>query len=303
MAKAQLLLTPVESKKLIALAVLEMEDVKQALRKGIVALHPSSSTYFIAEQILGKRPPTDVWVCGTILPKGLCGDTVTQIILGSLTANEYESDAVSFTGHKRDFTFTWVFNKGKLEPGRPLKDVLDELGPGDFYIKGVNALDPNGRVGILIGATSKVHDEAGGTIGRAMACAKEKGFQILFPTGLEKLIPISIEEAAKEATPRSCSYWMGHGAALMPGKGKVITELDAIKILTGATAIPFAAGGLEGAEGAIAIIVKGEQQQVDKAVACVEKVKGAKLPPVRQRNCQNCVRLCSLAGESKPWVV
>lgn len=303
MAKAQLLLTPAESKKLISQAIYEMDGVKQALKKGTVALHPSSSTYFIAQQILGRRPPTDVWVCGTILPKGLCGDMVSGVLLGSQKPDDYESSDVSFTGHKRPFTFTWVFKKGKLEEGRPLEEVLEELGPGDFYVKGPNALDTNGRVGILIGASSKIHDEAGGTIGRAMMAARTKGFQILFPTGLEKLIPIPVEEAAKETTPRSYSYLMGHGAALLPGEGKVITELDAIKMLTGATAIPFAAGGLAGAEGSIAIIAKGEQAQVDKIVAIVEKVKGAKLPPVRERNCQNCERLCSLAGESKPWVV
>jgi hypothetical protein len=137
-----------------------------------------------------------------------------------------------------------------------------------------------------------------------MAAAKKQGFQILFPVGLEKLIPITVEEAAKEAKPKTCSYWMGHGCYLLPGQGKVLTEIDAIKMLSGARAVPMAAGGLAGAEGSMAFVVRGEQEHVDKAVVWVEKVKGGRLPPVRESNCQNCQKTpCSLAGENKPWVV
>ena len=133
---------------------------------------------------------------------------------------------------------------------------------------------------------------------------RSKGFQILFPVGLEKLIPTSIEEASQEAKPKTFSYSMGSGCYLIPGQGKVITEIDAIKMLSGATAVPIAAGGLSGAEGSLAMVVKGEQEEVDRAVEWVEKVKGSRLPQVRERNCLICERKpCSLAGVSKPWVV
>jgi hypothetical protein len=64
------------------------------------------------------------------------------------------------------------------------------MGPKDVYIKGVNAIDPQGKVGVLIG--NKVE---GGTIGRIMAAQKKIGFTIIYPVGLEKLIPISIEDS------------------------------------------------------------------------------------------------------------
>jgi hypothetical protein len=301
MARALLVLTPAESKKLISNAILGMPEVKKALKNGTVALHPSSSTYFIASGILGHKPPTDVWVCGAILPRGICGDVVSGVLTGS---KEKAPETPTFTGHNKPFTFTWVFKKGKLEPGKPLEDVLDELGPGDFYMKGVNALDAQGNVAIFIGSSSKVHDEVGGTIGRAMSSAKTKGFQVIFPVGLEKLIPVSIKEAAQAGKqPKNYSYTMGHTSALLPGEGRSITEIDAFKLISGVKATPIAGGGLQGAEGAHVFVIEGEQEQIDKAVAEAEEAKGAKLPQVRERNCMTCERTCDMAGQSKPWLV
>lgn len=61
---AQVLLTPTESKKFIAKAVAKMAIVQQALKDGIIALHPSTSTVFIVEELTGKLPDTKVWICG-----------------------------------------------------------------------------------------------------------------------------------------------------------------------------------------------------------------------------------------------
>ena len=69
---AQIVLTPAESKKLIAKAIARLDAVQQAAQKGIVALHPSSSTYFIVEEITGQKPKTNYWVCGVVTPRGMC---------------------------------------------------------------------------------------------------------------------------------------------------------------------------------------------------------------------------------------
>jgi len=52
---AQISLIPAESKKLIAKAVARMEPVQRAIREGIVVLHPSSSTYFVVQEITEHR--------------------------------------------------------------------------------------------------------------------------------------------------------------------------------------------------------------------------------------------------------
>jgi len=49
--RAQVVLRPSESKKLICKAILEMEPVQKALKQGIVVIHPSITTYFLFEHI------------------------------------------------------------------------------------------------------------------------------------------------------------------------------------------------------------------------------------------------------------
>lgn len=290
--RAQVSLIPTESKKLIAKAVAGMEEVQNACNKGIVALHPSSSTIFIVPELIGKIPATEVWVCGVIAPKAACRG------LEHLKFNLKEA-AQGKVRIPAEFPHTWVIEKGELRTGLLLGDILSQMGPEDIYIKGVNAIDPDNNVGVLIG--NRVE---GGTIGLAVSQARRRGFKLVFPVGLEKLIPIPIRQASAEATQRkSLSYSMGIPCTLLPCEGIVVTELRAIEILTGATAIPISAGGLGGAEGAITLIVKGDDEQVTKAITYIEEVKGAQLPrQLLVADCPECHNeLCSLSRGDKPW--
>ncbi len=292
MMRAQVSLTPTESKKLIAKAVAGMETVQNAFKKGIVAIHPSSSTIFLVEELIGKFPDTEVWVCGIIVPKGAClsaealgpnRPTKTPRVLRSPSA----------------YPHTWVIEKGKLRSSMPLGEILDRMGPDDVYVKGVNAIDSNNTVGVLIG--NRVE---GGTFGVVMSVSKRRGFKLVFPAGLEKLIPIPMEKAAKEAAQRnSLNYSMGMPCALLTYKGMVVTELTALEILTGATAVPIGAGGLGGAEGGITMVIKGSDEQGKKAIEYIESIKGTQLPrEVNVPDCLDCQNeLCSLRDGKKPW--
>lgn len=290
--RAQVSLIPTESKKLIAKAVARMDEVQNALNKGIVVLHPSSSTIFIVEELIGKLPTTKVWVCGIIASKAACGSAESREQSAKNTAE----------GRKRtpaDFPHSWVIEKGELKSGTRLGDMLSQMGPEDVYIKGVNAIDPYNTVGVLIGNLVE-----GGTIGLVMSQVKRRGFKVIFPVGLEKLIPIPMQQAAEAAAARnSLDYSMGMPCAVLPCEGIVVTEPRAIELLTGATAVPISAGGLGGAEGAITMVIKGDDGQVTKAIDYIERVKGAKLPrEVRVADCKNCDReRCSLWGGNKPW--
>lgn len=286
--RAQVSLTSAESKKLIARAVARMDVVKRALNEGMVVMHPSSSTIFLAEEITGKRPSTDVWVCGVIIPKGACSE------LGASRASLQGQG-----GGPLAFRASWVVKGGKLETGIALGSLMEQMGPNDVYVKGVNALDMQGNVGIL--AANEVE---GGSFGVVMAALRRKSFQVIFTVGLEKLIPIPIREAAREALRTQLDYSMGLPCSLIPAAGgTVITEVEAIRILSGATAVPIAAGGLAGAEGAITLVIKGEAEQVNPAISYIEEVKGAKLPEVRLRHCAEChERRCSLVGGKKHWI-
>ena len=121
----------------------------------------------------------------------------------------------------------------------------------------------------------------------------------------EKLIPIPIDHATSAAKPAQYHYGMGMRAGLFPWpSGKTINELDAVEILSGATATPIAAGVLGGAEGAITLVIKGNNGQVKKALEFVEQSKGARFPQVRLCNCNECpVPHCSFPVDDKPWAL
>ena len=290
MTLAQVVLTPTESKKLIAMALAEIDVVKRAVDYGMIVLNPSSSTYFIVEAITGQRLYTNAWVCGMIVPRGACVEVgeLTGMLLGD-SANRGPAT----------FKNSWVIREGKLTVGTPLGTLLDEMGPDDVYIKGVNAIDPDGNVGCLVGDPI-----ANGTIGLVTATLRKKNFNLIFPVGLEKLIPIPVRQAAKEAKRASYTYGMGVATSLFScPEGMVITEPKAIEILSGATAIPMAAGGLGGAEGAVTLLIKGNDDQVNEAIKHVERSKGARLPQVRTWNCHDCSpELCTFPLIGKHWV-
>jgi hypothetical protein len=283
---AQVVLTPTESKKLIAKAVAKLDVVKQAAAEGMIVIHPSSSTYFIFEELTGTKPKTNHWVCGVVTPRGMCVEMA--MVLGGYTPQGSKYDPGELGG-------LWAIKKRKVLTESTTAELMEQMTAKDVYIKGVNALDSEGNVGILVG-------ERGG-LGIILSAWKKKKFNLIFPAGLEKLIPIPVRQAAMEAKQARYEYGMGLPAGLFPyPSGKTITETDAIKILSGAIALPIASGGLGGAEGATILIIKGTNKQVKAAIEFIEQSKGAKLPALRLSNCSDCpVPHCRFPVEDKHW--
>jgi hypothetical protein len=291
--RAQVVLTPAESKCLISKAIARMDVVKKAISKGTIVIHPSSTTYFLVKEITGDIPRTDHWVLGGVFPQGLCTELNSTNKRPPAASNEPPPKWVADR-----FPFKWVIKGGKLSSGIPLGTILEEIGPEDVYVKGCNAVDTEGNTGVLFG-----HD-GGGTIARVMGVQKQKGFHVILAVGLERLIPVSIAQAAK-ATARNAEidYGMGMPCGLYPVKGgTTVTEIQAVKILSGALAIPIAAGGLGGAEGAIVLAIEGDKEQVSKAIEYVEQSKGVKLPQARPQPCHVCTSMdCHFSIRDKHW--
>jgi hypothetical protein len=284
---AQVVLTPTESKKLIAKAVTRLNVVKQAATDGMIVIHPSSSTYFIFEELTGAKPRTNYWVCGVVTPRGMCVEMA--MALGDRSPRTVKFDPGKLRG-------LWAIKKGKVLTECTTAELMEQMTAKDVYIKGVNALDSQGNVGILVG-------ERGG-LGVVLSAWKKKKFTLIFPVGLEKLIPIPVRQAAMEAKQTKYEYGMGLPAGLFAyPDGRSITEIDAVKILSGADAIPIASGGLGGAEGAATLIIKGKNKQVRDALEFIEQSKGAKLPALRLSNCSDCsVPHCRFPVGDKHWV-
>jgi hypothetical protein len=284
---AQVVLTPAESKKLIAKAIAKLDVVQQAATDGMIVIHPSSSTYFIVEELTGAKPGTNYWVCGVVTPRGMCVEMA--MTLGDRSPRTVKFDPGELRG-------LWAIKKGKVLTEGTTAEFMEQMTAKDVYIKGVNALDSRGNVGILVG-------ERGG-LGVVLSAWKKKKFSLIFPAGLEKLIPIPVRQAAMEAKQAKYEYGMGLPAGLFAyPSGRSVTEIDAVKILSGAVAVPIASGGLGGAEGATTLILKGTNKQVKDAIKFIEQSKGAKLPPLRLSNCSDCsVPHCRFPVGDKHWV-
>jgi len=280
--RAQVTLTPSESKKLLAKAMAAMPLMRKARQKGLIVIHPSSTTLFLVEELLGKRPE-GMWVSGLVLPKGMCISRERQH-LGPLHSTGGDHDVGKFA-------FAWVLEEGVYREGLPLGPLLNRMGKDDVYVKGANAIDPEGKAGVLYASSGA------GTIGKVIVASRRKRFAILLPIGLEKLIPTPIAQAAKVASRENTDVAMGIPVGLIPVPGKVVTEVEAIDILSEAKAFVVAAGGLGGAEGAVTLVIRGPNEKVNRALQIIKDVKGATLPEVFPTDCASCwYPTCHLRG-------
>ncbi|MCS4542320.1 MAG: hypothetical protein HY929_08430 [Euryarchaeota archaeon] len=268
--RLQITLIPPESKKLIAKAVVELDVVKNALKNGIIAIALGTTTSYIAEALTNKQIPKEKYVAGIVTQDRTC----------VVPTNERISEII-------------------LKNGRPYPVPIDkavaEMDGNDVFIKGANAVDPDRHAGVFLAST------VGGTIGRNLGILMARGINIIVPVSLEKLIPISVIEASKEAGITKIDYSMGVPIGIMPiVGGKVVTEIEAIEILTGARAIPIGAGGVKGAEGSITLIVKGTEEQIKKAIELIEGIKGEKAAAVKAGDCEICTyRHCPFFGQKE----
>jgi hypothetical protein len=150
-------LTSSESKRLLGKAVAAMPEVQQAKDNGYLVVGRGSTNAFILEEILGTKMDKERYVAGQVIKGVMC-------VLGA--------------GLR---TKPVIFHKGELlnvEPGT----VVGKLTPGDILIKGANAVDPFGNVGIVMAGAG------GGMMGQSYMALKAEGVSTIYPVGLEKLI-------------------------------------------------------------------------------------------------------------------
>lgn len=270
MPQIQVTLTPSESKRLIARAVASLPEVKKALRDGTIIIGVGTTNAFVAEELLGRRLDRSRFAAGVVLPKGTC------VIPAELRLREL------------------VVRKGKIVDARA-DDVLPELGPNDVFVKGANALDASLVAGVYLA------DRRGGTVGQALGVLLSRGVNLVVPVGLEKFIPGSVNEVAREAGIDRAEFATGVPLGLMPLPGKVITELESIRALTGAEAVVMGKGGVSGAEGATTLLVKGTPEQLRKAERLVGGIKGESYPAI-STDCKACTHpTCWLRKASARW--
>ena len=97
----------------------------------------------------------------------------------------------------------------------------------------------------------------GGTITTDLPSIIGRRASLIIPIGLEKRISGDLDQIANKVNlPGNKGY------RLLPIPGEVVTEIEALMLLTGVRVEMIAAGGVCGAEGGIWVNVEGSEEQV-----------------------------------------
>ena len=234
----QIRLTPAMGKRLIGKGMVVHPAIKTVLAEGTLAIIAGSTNGYVAEEILGSLGYADAFDRigfrrGLTVPLGAAAPAM-------------------------DFPGDVVIRKGEWLKGRSIDDIVEELGDGDVVLKGGNAFDSRRQPAVQIGGI------AGGTALIAVSSVIGRRVQLIVPISLEKRVFGDVYDLAM-----LCNAAGGQGPRLFPLPGAIFTEIEAIKLLTGADATMIAGGGVYGAEGSVWLVLSGSEEQVESAAKLV----------------------------------
>ncbi|MBF0342148.1 MAG: hypothetical protein HQL95_14480 [Magnetococcales bacterium] len=240
-------LRPGEGRRLIGLAVARLPAVRERLQRGRMVIVGGTTTRHVATALLGEDPGRESFAVGWIRD-GALGET---------------PKATRGPG-------PYLFEAGQVSRGWPAP-LLERFEAGDIYIKGANAIDPEGNVAVLMASPT------GGTIGAAMAILMARGGELIVPVSLGKLIP-SVSAACRLLGQGRTFRVMGTPVGYMPilaGSATVITEVVAAGILSEgrAEATLVAAGGVDDCAGSLVLAIQGEREAVDALMDLLEAMR------------------------------
>lgn len=266
--KAGFTLTPAEGRRLIAKSVVEMQEVKIANKKGYVIVNGGTTNGYVAQEMLGSGEPVpEKFTAGTNSHRLLC-----------------------VTDADKRSPLPIIFYKGERSD-KTLPEALNDFHVETVLIKGANAIDPEGNVAVI----SSGFD--GGTMGATLGTAVSQGLKYVVPVGLEKMIS-SVKEACACTGAKTFDYSIGaeFGMFLVPN-AKVVTEIEALKILADVEAKHVASGGIGESAGSVVIVVEGAEENVKKAISIIESIKGEPPLPGFKGTCETCLYQCKFAGK------
>lgn len=158
--KATFVLTPAEARRLIAKTVIQMPEFQKAWKEAYVLLAGGTTNAFIAQELLGDKS----------IEPGLC--TVGNSTDGWLCVTEPSSRK----------SFPNVFYKGQ-PVDKKIDEALQDYHADTVIIKGANAFDQDGHVGIITSGFN------GGTVPNFIGYMTSKGLKWICPVGYEKMVP------------------------------------------------------------------------------------------------------------------
>jgi len=236
-------LTVAESKRLIARALKRHPAVMRALSQGTVAVAKGTTNAYVCEELGGEAIHKPHYCTGVTKPSHGAEWAETRDELPDL-----------------------VLRRGERQHGVSAVEAAAGMGPGDVFIKGANAVNyERGQAAILIGHPT------GGTIGATIGTLVSRRVRLLIPVGLEKNIPGDLAALYRDMAQVGAN---GKGPMLWPIDGEILTEIEAVELLSGAQGAPIGAGGIAGAEGSIRLSVWGAPAEVERAAAAIEDILG-----------------------------
>jgi len=246
----QFLLTPAAGKRLIAQALAVHPDLKTTLRSGTIVIIAGTTNGYVAEEILksigqDKDFSRDKFFRGIVLPPG-----------APVKPDGRHVDESGFPGDV-------IISEGIWQKGKTIFDVADQLKEGDIILKGANAINPT-----LEQAAIYIGHPQGGTILSSLPAVVGRRVRLIIPVGLEKRVYADLNKLAVKLNQPGLK-----GPRLLPVPGEIFTEIESIKLLTGADAELVASGGVGGAEGSIYLAISGEDSQIKAAEELIKKVQ------------------------------
>ncbi len=245
----QFILTPAAGKRLIAKAAMEHGAVRSALQSGTIVIIAGTTNGYVAEEILKRSGQSD-------------GFDKRRFFRGVTLPPSRPTTETGRLPDEGEFAGDVVIVRGQWQKGKTIFDVADYLKEGDVVLKGANAVNLSSlQAGVLIG-----HPK-GGTIAVALQAVIGRRVRLILPVGIEKRVSEDIHVlAAKMNAPGA------RGPRLLPVSGEILTELEAVSLLTGAKAELVAGGGVGGAEGSIRLCIAGDPKQEDEAETLLKSV-------------------------------
>ncbi len=241
---ALITLNPAASRRLIAKATVALPEVQAAMKKGWIIIARGITAAYVSEELFNI----------TVEPKS--HQTVGLVFNGATNANCAPPPC---TMH--------VVHDGKVVENADSNVEIHNFGPDDVFIKGANAIDPQGNAGIMASSLK------GGTWGMFTPITTARNSHVIITAGLEKLVP-SVMDASNHSGVYYYKWSLGLPAKLVPViTGKVVTEIQALGVLAGVKAYHICSGGVGGSEGAVTLSIEGDEAHVKRAFDLVTSIK------------------------------
>ena len=269
--RALFVLTPTESKRLLGKAVANMGEVKRAKKHDKLLIGHGSTNLAVAEEVMGREKLAELMDRNKYL-----SGIINEILCTTLVDEKPP---------------ILVLNRGVVEPpAATMSELLRDFGSGSVFIKGANAVDPEGNAGTFV-----AHPE-GGTLGWAIGTILARGIRLIAPVGLEKLVP-SVKQAVAMCGQRRFDYCQGLRVGMIPLSGaKVVTEIEALRMLTGVESFHVASGGYGDSQGAVTLVSEGGAEAVQGAIQLIEAIKGEPPLEVKRGICATCTPTLKIEG-------